>query len=481
MQVSPFNSYPQQPQTVAIIGAGLSGTLVATHLLKQATVPLNIQLIERQSSVGRGIAYGTRCNCHLLNVPASKMSAFDDQPTHFLDWLQANAVIKAETDPFVPRRLYGDYIQSVLEEAIAQAPPQVKLERLVDEAIALKPDSCSVAVGLASGETVQADQVVLAVGNFPPQDPAVSDRSFYRSRRYVNAWSPLAMESVSTDQPVLLIGSGLTALDWVLSLREQGYRNVIHLVSRHGLRPQSHRATTSYPKFLNTAEAPNTVRGLMHCIRQEVKAAEARGCDWRAVIDALRPQTQELWQALPIAEKRRFLRHVRSYWEVHRHRVASAIADSTNQWVESKQVTIHAARIQAYREQLDGLDVLLRERCSHKTFTLQVGTVINCTGPPADYHKISHPLIANLLLTGLACPSALNLGLEIAVNGALIDAAGNPSKRLYTLGTLRRAQLWETTAVREIRQQAKLLAIELLKLQGGDGFRGIASSAVGLG
>jgi len=471
MQIFQFNSSPPQLQTVAIIGAGLSGTLVATHLLRQATVPLNIQLIERQSPVGRGVAYGTGQNCHLLNVPASKMSAFDDQPNHFLEWLQANAVIKAGTDPFVPRRLYGDYIQSVLEEAIAHASPQVKLERLMDEAIALKPDSCSVAVGLASGETVQADRVVLAVGNFPPQDPAMGDRSFYRSRRYINAWSPLALDAVSNDQPVLLIGSGLTALDWVLSLREQGYRNVIHLVSRHGLLPQSHRVTTSYPKFLDAAETPNTVRGLMRCIRQEVETAAAQGWDWRAVIDALRPQTQKLWQALPIAEKWRFLRHVRSYWEIHRHRLAGAIAESISQWIASKQVTTHAARIQAYCEQPDGVDVLLKERCSHQTFTLRVGTVINCTGPSADYRNISHPLIANLLMTGLACPGALNLGLEVAASGALIDASGNPSQQLYTLGTLRRAQLWETTAAREIRQQARLLATELLKLQGGDGFQ----------
>jgi uncharacterized NAD(P)/FAD-binding protein YdhS len=399
------------------------------------------------------------------------MSAFDDQPGHFLEWLQANALIKAGTDPFVPRRLYGDYIQSVLEEAIAHASPQVKLERLVDEAIALKPDSCSVAVGLASGETVQADRVVLAVGNFPPQAPVVGDRSFYRSRRYINVWSSLALDAVSNDQPVLLIGSGLTALDWVLSLREQGYHNVIHLVSRHGLLPQPHRATTSHPKFLDAAEAPNTVRGLMRRIRKEVKTAAAQGCAWQAVIDALRPQTQELWQALPIAEKRRFLRHVRSYWEVHRHRVAGAIAESMNQWIESKQVTIHAARIQAYREQPDCVDVLLKERCSHKAFTLRVGTVINCTSPPADYRNIAHPLIADLLRTGLACPSGLNLGLEVAASGALINAAGKPSKQLYTLGTLRRAQLWETTAAREIRQQARLLSTELLKPPGGDEFQ----------
>ncbi|MBD2100075.1 FAD/NAD(P)-binding protein [Leptolyngbya sp. FACHB-261] len=471
------------PTTIAIIGGGFSGCMVAAHLLHRATRPLNIKLIERQTQLGRGVAYKTRCSAHLLNVPAGKISAFPDHPDHFLNWLQRlqkegctdelNPGWSAGPEAFVPRKLYGDYIEEILGEAEASASNHVQLERLTNEAIAIHPTTVkgpSAAMGgatlyLRNNQTLQVDKIVLALGNFPPSDPRVGDPSFYKSRRYRrSAWSADALTGLNSTEPVLLIGSGLTAIDLAISLKEQGHQGLIQVVSRHGLLPQSHRPTEPYPSFLD-ATFPYTISALMQKVRQEVRGAAMQGHDWRAVIDTLRPLTQELWQSLSQVERRRFLRHLRPYWEVHRHRIAPQVAKQINDLLRSGQLVFHAGRIQSYQEDCERVEVVLHKRHTREQIRLWASRVINCTGPECDYRKFHHPLITSLCQQGLLRSDALGLGLDVATNGALIDANGNASRLLFTLGPLRKGNLWETTAVPELRIQAFALAQELLRHQ----------------
>ncbi len=454
-----------QPTSIAIVGGGFSGSMVAVHLLKNTVSPLRIKLIEPRPFVGEGIAYSTNWDCHLLNVPAGKMSAFPDHPDHFWQWLQMRELEigkKFSQDDFVPRKLYGDYIRSILAEA--QADTGVSLEKLTDEAIALDTSTEQASVCLRSGKSLEVDRVVLALGNFPPADPAVADSSFYQSKRYFRFWSAPSLFSLAADEPILIIGSGLTALDAILALDRQKHQGKIYVVSRRGLLPQAHQPTTSYPPLFESEPLPTTIRSLVRRIRQEIKSAEARGDNWQSVINSLRPQTQLIWQSLAIAEKQRFLRHVRPYWESHRHRVPSAIARQIEPKVAAGQLHFLAGRIQAYNEDALGVNVSIRERCSNYIHNLRVGAVINCTGTECNYRRLQHPLIENLLNSGLIKPDALNLGLEVAANGALIDVAGEVSNLLFTLGSPQKGCLWETTAVAEIRQQAKTLAQQLLYL-----------------
>ena len=462
-----LDKFESQPTSIAIVGGGFSGSMVAVHLLKNTVSPLRIKLIEPRL-VGEGIAYSTNWDCHLLNVPAGKMSAFPDHPDHFWHWLQtreSEIVKEVSPDNFVPRKLYGDYIRSILTEAEAQADTGVSLERLTDEAIALETNTERATIYLRSGKSLEADRVVLALGNFPPADPAVADSSFYHSKRYFRFWSaPFLFSSLAADEPILIIGSGLTALDAILTLERQKHQGKIYVVSRRGLLPQTHQPTTSYPPLFESESLPTTIRSLVRRIRQAIKSAEARGDNWQSVINSLRPQTQLIWQSLAIAEKQRFLRHVRPYWESHRHRVHSAIARQIEPKVAAGQLHFLAGRIQAYNEDAQGVNVSIRERCSNYIHNLRVGAVINCTGTECNYRRIQHPLIENLLSSGLIKPDTLNLGLEVAENGALIDATGEVSNLLFTLGCPQKGCLWETTAVAEIRQQAKTLAQQLLYL-----------------
>ncbi|MGL5793863.1 MAG: FAD/NAD(P)-binding protein, partial [Waterburya sp.] len=399
-KVKKLNKFESQPTTIAIVGGGFSGSMVAVHLLKNAVYPLRIKLIERRRVVGEGIAYSTNWDCHLLNVPAGKMSAFPDRPDHFWQWLQTRESAigkKFSQDDFVPRKLYGEYVKSILAEAEAEANTGVSVERLTDEAIgyastfaeqvlrtqriALEMTTERAIINLSSGKSLEADRVVLALGNFPPADPPVADPSFYQSQRYFRFWStPALLSSIAVDEAILIIGSGLTALDAILALERQGHQGKIYVVSRRGLFPQTHQPTTAYPPLFESEALPTTIRSLVRRIRQEIKTAEARGDNWQSIINSLRPQIQLIWQSLASAEKQRFLRHVKPYWESHRHRVHSAIARQIEQKVAAEQLHLLAGRIQAYNEDAEGVNVSIRERCSNYINNLRVGTVINCTG-----------------------------------------------------------------------------------------------------
>lgn len=465
-----------QPTTIAIIGGGFSGSMVAVHLLKNAVSPLRIKLIERRPVVGEGIAYSTKWDCHLLNVPADKMSAFPDRPDHFWQWLQTRESEigqKFSQDDFVPRKLYGEYVKSILAEAEAEANG-VSLEKLTDEAIgyasakriALETTTERATIHLSSGKSLEADRVVLALGNFPPADPPVADPAFYQSQRYFRFWSaPALLSSLAADEAILIIGSGLTAIDAILALERQGHQGKIYVVSRRGLLPQMHQPTTAYPPLFESEPVPTTIRFLVRRIRQEIKTAEIKGDHWQSIINSLRPHIQLIWQSLAIAEKQRFLRHVKPYWESHRHRVHSAIARQIEQKVAAGQLHLLAGRIQAYNEDIEGVNVAIRERCSNYIKNLRVGAVINCTGTECNYRRLQHPLIKNLLSSGLIKPDPLNLGLDVAENGALINATGEVSNLLFTLGCPQKGCFWETTAVSEIRQQAQTLAQQLVALE----------------
>jgi len=456
---------PTKPFRIAIIGGGFSGTMTAVQILRMARRPIELHIIERKPPLGRGVAYGTRYGSHLLNVPAGKMSAFPSDPEHFLRWLQAHPeLLTAPPAPttFAPRKVYGAYVQSLLAEAEAKASVDMQVTHWTDEAIDLDVWDDHATINLESGESITVDRVILSIGNFPPGHPHLGDRSFFASERYVgDPWSKGNLDSVQADDTVLLIGSGLTALDLTFGMRERGHQGVVHLLSRRKQLPLRHKVADPYPAFLKDP-LPTTVRGLVKLVRKELKAAAEQGIDWRPVLDSMRPRTQELWQSLSLDDQRRFLSHVRPYWEVHRHRMPNDVADLTDQMLADKRLQLHGGRIMSIEEKNGGVEARYRARGAEEDTVLKVNRVINCTGPECDYRRMRHPLIASLLGQGLVRPDDLALGLDTDANGGLLDAEGNSRGILFTLGPLRKGTLWETTAVPEIRVQAEQLAETLL-------------------
>jgi uncharacterized NAD(P)/FAD-binding protein YdhS len=451
---------------VAIIGGGFSGCLVAVHLLRFARQPLRILMIERDDVPGRGVAYRDQPECHLLNVRAEAMSAFPDQPDHFLDWMNSSysPCHPVGTHDFVPRRIYGVYIQWLLRTAVSDARRGVTLATRSDEAIAIKSSRHRWSIRLRSGGQVTADQVVLAIGNPGPANPPIADATFYSSRRYLaNAWSTTGIYDVNRDENLLLIGSGLTTLDWLAALKNRNHRGSITVVSRRGLPPLPHAPTPAYTLSFDPLALPPRVSVLFKRLREEVRRAEAKGSNWRAVIDGLRPSTQALWQSWPDAEQRRFLRHARPFWEIHRHRAPSRLMDTMREMLASSQMKSIAGRLLDLHETETGVNVQIQRRLENDVAGCEVQRIINCTGPESNYRRLNHPLIASLKEQGLIHPDPLGLGVLTNASGALLDEDNQASATLFTLGPPRKGQLWETTAVPEIRVQAQALARLLLQ------------------
>jgi len=448
-----------RPFTVTIIGGGFTGATLAAQLLRRSDAALRVVVIERSQPAGRGVAYGTLFNWHLLNVPAGKMSMFPDEPEHFLRWAQRNYDRAVDGDSFVPRRVYGQYVGAILREV--ETTSAGRLQWLHDEALTVDQGTRGVEVRLRSGERVVADKLVLALGNLPPSDPTVPGLTAY-SKRYVSyPWAPTALERVDAEKEVLLIGSGLTAVDIAVALRAREFKGTVRILSRRGLLPHPHKAVPAWPQFWDEA-SPRTARGLFQMVLEQVNLAHQRGNDWRSVIDVLRPVTSEIWRSLPEIERRRFLRHLRAHWEVRRHRLAPEVAKLIGHQIMEGKVCVHAGRLVAYRETADAVEISYRQRGKESVDHLRVDRVINCTGPETDCRKLEDVLVADLRRQGLVRPDPLFLGLDAAANGAAIDRHGRPSTFLYVLGPARKGQLWEATAVPEIREQVAELAQQLL-------------------
>jgi uncharacterized NAD(P)/FAD-binding protein YdhS len=435
---------PAADLPIAIVGAGFSGTLLMINLLRLGA---RVVLVERsREMLARGLAYGTRRPEHLLNVRAANMSAFPDDPNHFLRWMGFSDAEQANR--FVPRLAYGQYLRELMMAAIAAAPDRVWIKE--QEAVAIEDEGGLPVLRLDSGEVVKARGVVLALGNFPPTPiPELADLP--SELVLGDPWTGDGLQALAGLESVLLLGTGLTAVDVALSLDRAGYRGRIIALSRRGLTSRAHAATGP-----DVGAVPRPIeRGswLLHRLRQR-----AREVGWRHAVDELRPHTQSLWRLHDFAAQTRFLRHARPWWDVHRHRLAPAVADRVDALQAEGRLSFVAGRIVEAGAEDGGARITLRRRGQEATETLSVDRIINCTGPEGDITRAAPPLLAGLLVAGRARPDAHRLGLEVDHIGRVVDAAGHRQERLLAVGPITRGEAWETIAVPDIRRQVWDLA-----------------------
>jgi len=466
-------------RTIAIVGAGFSGTLCTVNLLRLYAEAgnrnrLHISLIERHARAGRGLAYRTWDDNFVLNVPAGNMSALADDPTHFVRYCHGiDPAFNAGS--FVSRRIYGDYLEATLEQEIADHP-EIMVERVHGDVLFARrcetgpPGGWQIA--LADGRTIAARKVVLAFGHFAPQDPAPASASdFYRSGAYIgNPWDFAALDHIDDDAPVLLLGAAHTAIDVLFRLTNRSESRKIYLVSRRGLSLQSHRShpqsppISGFPPFFARVEP--TVRQYCRALRDTALKRMVDGGDWRDVINSLRPHTADIWQRLPLAERRRFLRQLVAYWDVHRHRLAPVAHLRLSQMIKSGQVETMAAYVVDYvvdsETQNGRVSVALRERGTGRIRHISVGKVVNCTGPNYDITIMDAPLIGQLRDEGYLQQDALKLGFEIDAHYRVIGRDGVAADDLLYLGPMLKARFWEAIAVPELRGHARRLAAHLI-------------------
>lgn len=446
-----------QMPTITIIGGGASGLLLLMNLVKRAENQLlEINLIEKKPEL-TGVAYAAAKPFHLLNVPAAKMGAFPEDVEDFYKWLQANGFAYSPGD-FVPRTHYKSYLQSVFAETLRHKPENVFVNVINAEAADVVFANKETRVLLQSNTEIVSDKVILAFGNFLPAHVRTKNTAYTNSLKYFqNPWSAEIPGAIPTSDRVLIIGTGLTAIDAIASLRENKHQNKIYALSTHGLLPTVHQKAEIYPSFQTEIEAAQSVRERFNIVRQHIAKAELNGGNWRAVIDSLRPFTQELWKSFPQVEKKRFLRHLQRRWDVARHRMPTQSARMLDELQADGTLKILRGRIG---------DIELKNNKFAIQFgednRIQVDTIINCTGSISNYAKIEQPLVKNLIGKGDIKPDDLFLGLDATPDGAIINRDGEISGALYTFATAHKGILWECTAMPDIRSQAKKLALRLL-------------------
>jgi uncharacterized NAD(P)/FAD-binding protein YdhS len=454
--------------TVVIAGGGFSGSMTAAHILRRARksgFPIHVALVEPRGAIGEGVAYSSREPAHLLNVPAGRMSAWPDRPDDFVDWALRRYGNTLPTD-FLPRQWYGEYIRDSLLACAAEAGKWSKFSIVFDEVRrAAKHPRGGWMVHLEQGSSLRADAIVLAIGHRPPSDPIGTNWHGPRTRFIADPWRPFALNAVRPVEAAVVLGSGLTAVDAVLSLAAQPRSAPVTLVSPNGLLPLAHAARPLPPadlEFLATGlvAAPGGVRALalLSQLRRTTRALAAQGVDWRSVVDGLRPYTARLWQAMPLAERRRFLSRVRPFWEVHRHRMAPSVGEKFRGMLEGGEVRIVAGQVVSARAEENEIRVVVRPKGAGSEIALQVGWIINCTGPLPPNCPESNPVIGSLLINGCLCLDKLALGVETAAEGNAVGASREEVPGLFVVGTLRKPTFWESTAVPELREQAAIVA-----------------------
>ena len=459
-----------EPQSdVLVVGGGFSGTMLAIHLLRRST-SLSVAIVDRGTLPGRGLAYSSPHRFHLLNVPAGEMSAWRDAPNDFLSWARIHYDAALQARSFPPRSVYGAYVGDLLETTLADSG-RGRFQWIQDEALSLHRRRGKLAVQTKVGPELRARVVVLATGDLPSASPRIPGLKASAGLYFQSPWTSDALANLQPSGSVLLVGSGLTSVDLIMALKSKGFHGVIHVLSRQGLfpRPRRHeRQAESWPLFWDETSS-RTVRGLLRLIRNQVQAAAEKGIDWRGVIDSLLPVTQGIWRSLPLAEQRRFLRHARAYWDVHRHRLAPEIGDVLADMRSEGQVHMHTGTVTRYSEDRDHAKVHYWDRESRSEKVLQASRVINCTGSDSNYRRIDESFIVSMFVQGFARPDPLFLGLDVDEHGALIDHKGVPSEGLYAIGPMRKGCLWETTTVPEIRVQAAALGQRLAEALGHRG------------
>ncbi len=449
---------------VAIIGAGFCGSMLALRLINRSDVR-SIALIDGTGRFGAGAAYATTHSEHLLNVPAGKMSAFPEMPDHFLTWLRTNrralgrlAGDDVQASDFVPRTTYGAYIRALLESAPLDGEGIASVVRTASD---LTVDEHGTTVWFEDGSHVRATACVLATGNEAPLDVPGISAELKRSTVYcADPWRTDLAKRASKARSILLIGSGLTAIDVALTLKSANPEAAIHMISRHGRLPRPHVAIEPRTVDLSKLLGARSIVEASRSLRASIDAAAEDGADWRCVIDALRPHTHGIWRGMDPVSRRRFLRHARSLWEIHRHRIAPSVDGSIRGMLSSGSLCVRSGRLIDSTAR-SGQAVVSYQRGDGRLAKLESDCVVNCSGPATDLRRSPSALWRNLIGRGIVRPDALGLGLDTDDRGAVVDSNGHASHWLFALGGLRRPDLFESTAVPELRQQVKDLAILL--------------------
>jgi uncharacterized NAD(P)/FAD-binding protein YdhS len=452
---------------IGIIGAGFSGTMTAVNLIENSNEIIEILLFEKENPIGKGIAYSPYSKKQLLNVPTSKMSAFKELPDHFFNWVKSIEEYKNVDESilagaFLPRYIYGQYIEFVWNEALANAKAKsIKVRILRSNIIDLERKNAEIELIGGKDERFIVDYCVLATGNLVPRNQTIENMDFYSSSNYFqNPWKMESVENLSKNENVLVIGNGLTMVDTVLALQERNFKGIIYSISPNGYHILSHRhAPIKYSKLVDELPEELDLKSIRNLIVKHVRAVRKLGVSAEPVIDSLRPFSQNIWRNFSLSDKREFLRKYRHAWGVARHRIPIHMNDFLLKLMFSIKLKVFAGKIKSLNEVNGTIEVSFIEKNSRTEEKIYVSRVINCTGPESNIQLSQSQLLKKCLEKGIISQDEFYLGFNAdPTNYQLIGANGEVQNNIFTLGTNLKGIFWESTAVNELRTQAQNLA-----------------------
>ena len=448
---------------IAIIGGGAAAAAMLSELIEyQPAKPLHLDWYTGGASSVRGVAYSTRAEEHLLNVRVASMGMFGGRSRGFLDFLQRDDPSVAGTD-FLPRHRFGDYLDAEVKRVLALGKAQGHDVKVIPfEVDSVVPERGAVTV-IHGEESREVDAAVLAIGSMAPRPLHGVSPEALASRRYViDPWHLLAHAAGHHSAPkkVLLIGAGLTAVDVLLSLSRQWPQAQFSTVSRHGQLPEAHLRVAAIPSsdgtdLIEAMQDIPDIRVWMQLLREAI----AQGGEWRSIVDGLRPYTPMLWAELPPEQRSRFMRHVRWAWDRARHRMPPESNEAMAVLVKEGRLERHCGRLQSVQMIDDRLQVSTRH--AGKLRVEMADLVIQANGMNTNVLDTGHRLINQLLTNAHVMPDPLRLGLCGSVDGHL-QHHGSYWPHFFALGSLLRGTLWESTAIPEIRLQARNISRQLL-------------------
>lgn len=460
---------------VLIVGGGLSGAMLAAQLLR---LPgrRNVLIVEPRSELGRGEAYSAVELGHTLNGNAARMSVDPDNADDLTQWLaefiEAGGWPESDqqhvpvSELFPPRGIFGLYVQQRLAEArVLGARNGSVAEHVRGEAVDLQVAGDAVLLTLDDGQTLRGRFAVFATGMFPAARTPQTESSGLNAAA-LDPWDVAAMRRLDPQSMVLIIGSGLTMVDAVVSLEQAGHRGPIEVFSRHGLLPHVRRQPPEWVDFLAADHSLRSPRQLMRALREQCRQAQAEGIDWQAPLDTVRAHIGRLWSQASDVQRRQFVRHVRPWWESHHHRSPPLSAELVARLHEEGRLRIQAASFKGLAPSAEGaVNIRIRRRGKADLTVVQGAALINSSGIEYDWRRVARPLPQQLLARGLVQPGPLALGIAARPDGAVLDAQGEPASRLFAMGPPLRGMWWESTAVTDVASQAKALAARLVQLQ----------------